>query len=363
MNDSVEAAGPALLAPPQVPQYALFDARAVTLATFLGTPAAGAVLMAINYRRVGQKGQAIWTLAFGILLAAAGVFVAYLFPVWSIPIGIGLLLLTAVAARKMQGPAIELHKALGGPLDSLWAAAAVGLALMVVVLAGVATPILLNGAKTKVVIGNKDEVFFSGTATKADALALGDAFKKIGYFQDKGTSVFLDKSTAGSSGTGAETTVSLVQRDGVWDQPEMLANSEEVVREIAYSIGGFPVTVKLIDASENVKKSGVIGRVVIGTKDEIFYEGTATAGDAQALGEALKADKYLQDKGTSVLLSKDGRGTVLSFVVADGIWDDAANVAEFEAITRAVANAVGGLPISVRLVSTTLDNKREILVK
>jgi hypothetical protein len=93
--------------------------------------------------------------------------------------------------------------------------------------------------------------------------------------------------------------------------------------------------------------------VTIGTKDQVVYSGTATANDATALGNALKAAGYLQDRGVTVLLSKGAAGTVIGFVVADGAWNQTGTVASFEEIARGVASTVGGLPVQVQLLNST----------
>jgi hypothetical protein len=49
------------------PAYTLFDANAVALATFFGSPVAGTSLMALNYRRLGQARKAVIALILGIL--------------------------------------------------------------------------------------------------------------------------------------------------------------------------------------------------------------------------------------------------------------------------------------------------------
>ena len=93
--------------------------------------------------------------------------------------------------------------------------------------------------------------------------------------------------------------------------------------------------------------------VTIGTKDQVVFSGTATANDATALGNALKAANYFQDRGVTVLLSKGAGGTVIGFVVADGAWNQAGTLASFEEIARGVAPTVGGLPVQVQLLNST----------
>ena len=71
---------------------------------------------------------------------------------------------------------------------------------------------------------------------------------------------------------------------------------------------------------------------------------------------------YFTGKGANVFLKKHTNGTTLAFVVTDGTWNNAQMVTQFETITRTVAPTIGGLPIDMRLMSTTLvvekDEKR-----
>lgn len=50
---------------------------------------------------------------------------------------------------------------------------------------------------------------------------------------------------------------------------------------------------------------------------------------------------------------------MLAFVVGAGVWDDPALVAGFEKIARQAAPAVGGLPLRLRLVDTSLEIKKD----
>jgi hypothetical protein len=85
-----------------------------------------------------------------------------------------------------------------------------------------------------------------------------------------------------------------------------------------------------------------------------YYEGNATLADGQALGQKLQAIGFFTGKGANVFLTKHDDGTTLAYVVADGAWNDATMVSCFETITRSIAPTIGGLPIDMRLLSTTL---------
>jgi hypothetical protein len=142
----------------------------------------------------------------------------------------------------------------------------------------------------------------------------------------------------------------------------MVSGFEELGRQIAPKVGGFPIKVRLINSDRETKKEVTVGKTIIGTKDEIYYYGSATEADGKALGQALKTDGFFTDKGITVLLAKDG-GTAVSFVVSEGVWDNPASVAAFEKIVRQLASSIGGLPIQLRLVNPTLEVKKEIMVQ
>ena len=52
------------------PEYRLFDAGAVGLAAFLCCPLAGAILMAVNYRKLGQTGRGVFAVILGVIATA-----------------------------------------------------------------------------------------------------------------------------------------------------------------------------------------------------------------------------------------------------------------------------------------------------
>ena len=50
-----------------------------------------------------------------------------------------------------------------------------------------------SGSVGEVDFGGGDAVIYEGSATQADAQALGNQLKTIGFFQGKGANVFLDE--------------------------------------------------------------------------------------------------------------------------------------------------------------------------
>lgn len=203
----------------------------------------------------------------------------------------------------------------------------------------------------KVIIGTKDEIYYSHAATRQDALALGQALQTMGYFRGRGSTVLLSRNPGG-------TIVSFVLPEGQWNSPPAVASFEEIGRRIAPSAGGLPIEVRLVDSAWHVRKTVLVGRIRVGSKDEIYYLGSATEADAQALGRALRDAGYLQDLGVSVSLSRD-QGTAIGFVVGNGVWRQPDAVAGFARLARKVAPSVGGLPLQVRLLSPQMDVKEQ----
>jgi hypothetical protein len=232
-----------------------------------------------------------------------------------------------------------------------WVGLGVGIALLATI-AGVEISI---HSTPKVVIGKNDEIYYYRRATKEDALALGDALQKIGFLNDRGTSVLLWMG-------GGPTVVSFVLNDGAWDHPNVISNFTEIGRRIAMAVGGFPIQVHLIDAHRNIRKKMTVGKAMAGTKDIVYYFGEATDRDARTLGEALRSAGYFADRGATVALLK-GEGTVISFVVQDGLWDQPAAIATLDRLARQLAPSVGGLPIELRLLDRAMDIKQAVTVR
>ena len=209
---------------------------------------------------------------------------------------------------------------------------------------------------SKVIVGTRDEVYYYRPVSMEEATALGHALEATGFFADQGTSALL------SRGKGL-TVVSFVLEDGAWNRPGAEAAFEEIGRRVAASIGGFPLQVRLVDGGWRVQKSMVVGKVMVGSKDVVYYLGSANEADARALGHALRDAGYLQDLGVSVAVSKNDKGTAMGFVVGEGVWDRPEAVTAFENLTRKVAGAVGGLPVTLRLLSAQMEAKREVVVQ
>src|ERR1039458_3663979 len=153
------------VSPPPIPPYTLFNADSVGLATFLGTPIAGGILMAVNYRRLGKGGKAAAVLLIALLVTALALVFGYLVPQGvSALVAVGLFLGARTAAKALQGAAVEQHVRKGEKLGSKWAAAGLGIALLAIVVGGYL--LVYSALNPKVQIGTKDEVYYSGSRSE-----------------------------------------------------------------------------------------------------------------------------------------------------------------------------------------------------
>ncbi|MDR3699229.1 MAG: hypothetical protein P4L56_06305 [Candidatus Sulfopaludibacter sp.] len=208
---------------------------------------------------------------------------------------------------------------------------------------------------TRVPIGSHDEVYYYHAATPEEARALGAALQKTGFLNDRGTTVLLSKGTGG-------TLVSFALNDGAWNHPDTVYSFEEIGRRIATSIGGFPIKVRLIDSHRLLHKELTVGKHMVGSRDAVYYLGSATEAEASALAQALRAAGFLRDQGDAVVLSRND-AMAISFIVNDGVWDRPDAVAGLEHLVRKVAPAVGGLPIQLRLVDGAMEPRKSLTVQ
>ena len=255
--------------------------------------------MAVNYRRLGKGSQAAATVPLGLAVAGLGGLLAYLVPnALATGISVGIVLAMKSVAQTLQGADVARHVSQGGKLASKWIASGVGFAFLAVIATGIVLAIYgpeLARNRSKVTIGTKDQVFYSGSATEADAQGVGEKLKTLGYFTDRGVSVFLSKDKTGAA-------VSFVVKEGTWDKAEYVTTFEEIGGQLVPVLGAESIKVRMVNTSQDVKKEVTVGKIIIGTKDAVYFFGSATAADATSLGQALKTAEFLGDTGATVLL-------------------------------------------------------------
>src|SRR6266704_6826935 len=126
----------------------LYTPRQVGMAAFLGTPLGGAVLIALNYVRLGNRKGARMAIVLGFAATAALIGLALWLPIpKSFPHAV-IPMLAAWAiwgiTEWLQGAALADRRAEGATTQSTWAAAATGL-LCGVLIAGIVVVSALSG--------------------------------------------------------------------------------------------------------------------------------------------------------------------------------------------------------------------------
>ncbi len=141
-----------------------------------------------------------------------------------------------------------------------------------------------------------------------------------------------------------------------WDNTRAAPARQKTLRKRAGGIGK-PENREaiLLNSISAILRGGVLarrrrsGKLIIGSKDELYYFGSATDAEAQALAQSLKSFGFLRDRGVSVFLSKGNGATAISFVLAEGAWDDPQTVPAFSG-SPGRRFRWWGLPIKLRLV-------------
>lgn len=132
----------AQLADPAEVSSRLYKPLAVGLATFLGSPLAGAYVLTRNMRHLGlgDANRYVWLIAVGLLLAT--MVCAVLLPegVPSIPFTVVQILAMGALSKHYTGEELARHLEQEGAFHSNWRAAGIGLLFMLLLVA-VAAPL------------------------------------------------------------------------------------------------------------------------------------------------------------------------------------------------------------------------------
>jgi len=220
----------------------------------------------------------------------------------------------------------------------------------------------------RISLGNNNYVIYTAGTKKSDAQNLADALVKDGFFSKPNEVVLLSKGAdgvvisipTGFSDGGAQASAGLPP----WDDPRFLAWAQVTGVLVAPSVGGPPVKIAILSRQGAIKKVVAIDtrQLVVGTADSIWYSGSATPEDAEALGKALQKMKVFGNSGMRVFLSKGSDGTRLSFTVKDGAWDNPKLTTTFITIGAGVANSIGGLPLTVSLMNRDMERKKDMVI-
>jgi membrane associated rhomboid family serine protease len=98
-------------------------------------------------------------------------------------------------------------------------------------------------------IGKLDTIVYSGTATDKDAKQLGQTLTTIGFLRDRGALVLYSRGQGGS-------VVSLIVKEGAWDNPQLAVQFNFLGRMISGTTGT-PLKLRLLNKGREVKKEFV----------------------------------------------------------------------------------------------------------
>lgn len=119
--------------------FQLYKVSGVGLATFLGTPIAGGILMAKNFQRLGNRAAAKKTLLLSILATITVFILAYFIPETLEISGIALtmpqLLIMIMLTKQLQESDIKQHEEFGGAMASNWKAFGVAIVVVLIIFA------------------------------------------------------------------------------------------------------------------------------------------------------------------------------------------------------------------------------------
>lgn len=237
------------------PEYRLFNPVAVGIAAFMGSPLAGAVCMAINYRRTGDDRRARRAILFGALGTFAVLLLSALTVDLPIPGGafvglnVGIAMGFRALTQQLQGPLFEEHQKLGGQVGLQGAGCLLGLAAGTVLAVAVMGWGLAEMAMQECVRhGPLEEVCLADDATRDDAQKLKAFFIDSGLFdeaQEFGVEL---------GGDEDKTILRVWTTTGAHRKPDVVEFYANLAAELEPVLGR-PVSVHMLDMLGQLKKT------------------------------------------------------------------------------------------------------------
>lgn len=110
-------------------QQPLYSIAGIGVATFIGTPLAGAWLLAHNLQLLGQAHRVamVWGISVALLLVTLVLAVVLPDEVPALPFAIAQLMVMIMLAKNLQEADLQQHADVGGAFLSNWRAAGIGL--------------------------------------------------------------------------------------------------------------------------------------------------------------------------------------------------------------------------------------------
>src|SRR5215207_3694211 len=240
------------------PAYRLHSPAGVAWAAALGTPAAGAIVVALNYWKWGQKSLAAAAIAAGLVTTGVLFWLAWLAPE-TVPAAAFLvpqILGGYFLARSLQGRRFSAHIVSGGKKASTWLGTGIGLAVFTPLIGAVVVFVLISGVNPSAFVdmqysvdmGHDQHVYYSRGATRDDAQRLGEVL------ETEATSTETTPADVLISGNAGAREISFFAGGGVWEDESYVEAVRAMAERIAPAIGGKPLTVRILDENLNEKK-------------------------------------------------------------------------------------------------------------
>jgi hypothetical protein len=243
------------------PPYRLYSPGHVALATFFSNVLGGCIILALNYRALGQT-RAAWRITlFGLAAFTVLLVVLIVLPdTLSTLVGLASAVVSIVSmyqlAKWIQGRDYDRHLSRGGQPASGFAACGIGL-LCGLVSVGVAVgcglaydAFFTQGLGQRVLFGTEEEVYYRGGATEAQARAVGRVLQQQRYFDGIGGK------TVQVSRAGDGYSVAFVVQQGHWNKPDVSDYFQDLGRRLSGEVfDGAPVEVRLCDEWMNTRKT------------------------------------------------------------------------------------------------------------
>ncbi len=238
----------------RAPDFKLHSHHSVGIATFLGSPIAGGLLMAANHRMLERPGRGL-----NILFLTGGLTLFLLLAAFNLPDSASqassiLAFLPAFIlqwwAKNTFKADQDLHAAQGGALASRWKAASLGLLCGAAILGSIFL-FFQNQMGERYPVSAQEEIYYKGGTTKAEVKALGDLMKEIGFFNGQGAkTLILEKEEA-----QRRFILSFVILPGIEKDPTNLQAFEDLIQPISSRVlGGAPLLIHLLDDKLKLKQ-------------------------------------------------------------------------------------------------------------
>ncbi|HEY5935695.1 MAG TPA: hypothetical protein VIU61_13695 [Kofleriaceae bacterium] len=329
-----------------VPTYPMYSAGQMALATFLGTPFAGCLLLGKNYSRLRKPGAA-W-LAYGIGALVTGLLLFAAIAVEGYPriFSVAGVIVIGVLGRALQGDAYDHHERSGGRRASWWVT--VGLSLLTtlcwVVLVVAAVVAYEYTQLEPSVERNGGEVFHPG-ATAAEATAVADFLAERGYFDGDAASVRLERE-------GDRMVALFVVKDTAIRDDKVKTYFEGFASELSErGLGGKPVDIYLTD-DQWERRTSILwesrAQVIAVGKDKITIRRGTDEAQARRFAALLQSLGEFDGTGHNAMLDRHGRFRATFAVGADITKDGIEHIHRIA--WRIATHVFEGSPVDIVLI-------------